>query len=209
MNAKKRQGRAPRPSGSKTGSPSKPKAPPSRSKRAAAWKITGAKARLKSAAKLTPADFRAIAATLGSEPVRARKTGLVAARRAARATTVETRWNGAETKNRAKAGDWIVTNLSPERKVLRDGEGRRNTYVIAGDRFTQLYEPMPGKSVGKVGAVHRAKGTVAALRLAGGFDILAPWGERQTGRAGYLILNGEDVYGNNAKTFNETYEILH
>jgi hypothetical protein len=140
--------------------------------------------------------------------VGARKTGLVAARRAARASTVETRWNGTETRNRARAGDWIVTNLASDRKVLRDGEGRRNTYVIAGNRFGELYEAAGAKKVGKLGAVYRAKGTVSALRLSGGFDILAPWGERQTGRSGYLILNGADVYGNNAETFAATYEVL-
>ncbi len=178
------------------------------SEKAARWRLLGVKGRLKSRGALTPADFRAIAAKLGLEPARARKTGLVAARRAARARTVETRWNGTETKNRARAGDWIVTNLTPEQKVLRDSEGRRNTYVIAGERFGDLYERAGAKRVGKLGTVYRAKGVVSALRLGGGFDILAPWGERQTGRAGYLILNGEDVYGNNAETFQGTYEVL-
>ena len=179
-----------------------------RKKTSVAWKIIGTKGRLRSMGKLTSKDFQAIAATLGLDPVRARKTGLVAARRAARACTVETRWNGTETTNRARAGDWIVTNLTPEQKVLRDSEGRRNAYVIAGERFEELYEPAGAKRVGKLGTVYRAKGVVSALRLGGGFDILAPWGERQTGRAGYLILNGQDVYGNNAETFLETYEVL-
>jgi hypothetical protein len=186
----------------------KPVAAVKRAPQAPTWKITGAKGRLKSKGALKPADFQAIAATLGIAPVQARKSGLVAARRAKRARTVETHWNGKETTNRAGAGDWIVTSLSAGRKVLRDSSGRRNTYVIAGNRFGELYEAVPAKSAGKLGAVYRAKGVVSALRLGGGFDILAPWGERQTGRAGYLILNGEEVYGNNADTFAATYEPL-
>ncbi len=207
MNAKKNEGRARR-SASKRGARSPITAARKKKKTSLVWKIIGAKGRLRSIGKLTSKDFQAIAAILGLDPVRARKTGLVAARRAARARTVETRWNGTETKNRARAGDWIVTSLTPERRVLRDSEGRRNTYVIASERFRELYEPAGAKSVGKLGTVYRAKGVVSALRLGGGFDILAPWGERQAGRAGYLILNGEDVYGNNAETFQETYELL-
>jgi len=177
-------------------------------KTSAAWKVIGAKGRLESKGALSAKDFQAIAATIGVAPVRARKTGLVAAKRAARGRTVETRWNGKETQNRARAGDWIVTSLSFERKVLRDGEGSQNTYVIAGDRFGELYEAAGTRTVARLGAVYRPKGIVSALHLSGGFDILAPWGERQTGRSGYLILNGEDVYGNNAETFQGTYEVL-
>ena len=208
MNAQTKKDRRRRSRAGRAARASGPATAPTASKKAAAWKLLGAKGRLESQSALTPADFRAIAAKLGLEPARARKTGLVAARRAARASTVETQWNGTETKNRARAGDWIVTNLTPGQKVLRDSEGRRNTYVIAGERFGELYEPAGAKSVGKLGKVYRAKGVVSALRLGGGFDILAPWGERQTGRAGYLILNGADVYGNNAETFLGTYEVL-
>jgi hypothetical protein len=79
--------------------------------------------------------------------------------------------------------------------------------VIAGARFKELYEP--AESAGKDGRrIYRAKGSVLALRLPGGFDIAAPWGERQLAPAGYLILNGQEVYGNNAETFEATYEVL-
>jgi hypothetical protein len=47
---------------------------------------------------------------------------------------------------------------------------------------------------------------VDAIRLPGGFDIAAPWGERQQAPSGYLILSGGEVYGNNAETFAATYE---
>jgi hypothetical protein len=50
--------------------------------------------------------------------------------------------------------------------------------------------------------------TVDALHLSGGFDIVAPWGERQTAPDGYLILSGRQVYGNNAETFAATYEVV-
>ncbi len=169
------------------------------------WTIAGAKQRLKSTRALTPADFQAIAAKLGQVPVVARKFGFVAALKASRARTVETRWNGKETTNKARAGDWIVTNLSAKREVLRDRDGHANTYVVAAGRFKDLYQPARTKPLAKLGAVFRAKGVVSALWLPGGFDVVAPWGERQTGAAGYLILNGDDVYGNNAETFDATY----
>jgi hypothetical protein len=170
------------------------------------WIISGAKKRLKSTRALTPADFHAIAAKLGCDPVAARKVGFIAATKASRSKTVETRWNGKETTNKARPGDWIVTSLSAKREVLRDGDGHVNTYVVAADRFKDLYQPTRTKPLAKLGAVYRAKSVVSALWLPAGFDIIAPWGERQTGPAGYLILNGTDVYGNNAETFDATYE---
>jgi len=36
----------------------------------------------------------------------------------------------------------------------------------------------------------------------------APWGERQRARAGYLLLNGTEVYGSNATTFAATYQVI-
>ncbi len=75
-------------------------------------------------------------------------------------------------------------------------------------RFLELYAPLRGKEIARLGKVYRPKGVVTALRFRGGFDILAPWGERQVAPAGYLILNGADVYGNNAETFEATYEAL-
>ena len=69
-----------------------------------------------------------------------------------------------------------------------------------------LYEPTEGRN--DFGAIYRAKGVVSAIRLTGGFDIAAPWGERQQAPAGYLILNGAEVYGNNAETFEATYELV-
>jgi hypothetical protein len=160
-------------------------------------------ARLESDERLQPMHFHAIAAQLSQSTVRARKIGYVAARQAARRETVETRWNDTETTNTAQPGDWIVTNLSPKQEPLRDQDGCENTYVITADRFPTLYEATDGRNAH--GTVYRAKGVVEALRLPGGFDIIAPWGERQQAPAGYLLLSGDEVYGNNAETFAATY----
>jgi hypothetical protein len=173
----------------------------------AAWTIRdGGKKRLESRAKLSPDDFCAIARALGVEPVRARKIGFVAAREAMAPEKVETRWNGKETTNTARKGDFIVTNLSPQGRALRDGEGLLNVYVIAADRFARLYEPTGERN--EHGAIYSAKGVVSALPLPGGFDILAPWGQRQTVTAGYLLLNADQVSGSSWDAFDETYEIL-
>ena len=56
--------------------------------------------------------------------------------------------------------------------------------------------------------MYRAKGVVSAIALPGGFDIVAPWGERETAPAGYLLLNGTEVYGCNQETFVATYEVV-
>lgn len=161
------------------------------------------KPRLEADAALTELDFRAVAGQLGTPAVRARKISYVAARQAESEQVIDTRWNGKETTNIAHPGDWIVTNLSPERKVLIDGEGNENTYVIAADRFADLYEPAE-----EDGRVYRAKGVVEAIAVRGGFDIVAPWGERQMAPAGYLMFNGREVYGCHAEIFAATYEVV-
>jgi hypothetical protein len=156
-------------------------------------------------AVLSAADFRRIAEKSGGS-LRARKTGLVAARQATEAKVVETRWNGSETTQTARTGDWIVTNLTSDERPLRDREGHLNVYVIAAERFGDLYQPTGG--TGERGAIYRAKRTVEVIGFPGGFDIVAPWGERQTAPVGYLIFNGDEVYGIHAGTFAATYEIV-
>ena len=155
--------------------------------------------------KLEAKDFREILHKLSATPIKARKTGLVAARCVARRETVETRWNGKELSDAADQGDWIVTNLSPERSVLRDRHGHTNTYVIRAKRFSQLYKA-EGEA-NEFGAIFRAKERVQALYLSGGFDILAPWGEMQQAAEGYLLFNGAEVYGNSRETFEATYAL--
>jgi hypothetical protein len=164
------------------------------------------KSRLETDAVLTPADFKSIARAIGEPVLRARKTGFVSARRATKYEAIETHWNGIETTNTARPGDWIVTNLTAARKVLRDRKGYANTYVIKVRRFAGLYEPADGRT--RYGAIYQAKSLVSAIQLRGGFDIKAPWGERQRARAGYLLLNGTEVYGSNAATFAATYTVI-
>ena len=174
------------------------------------FRITAAqsgKARLESDERLQLTEFHAIAVQLRQTPIRARKTGYVAARQARRRETVETHWNGTATTNTAEPGDWIVASLSPKQEVLRDSQGSVSTYVITADRFPSLYEATDGRN--EHAAIYRAKRVVEALHLPGGFDIVAPWGEHQQSPAGYLLLNeGGEVYGNNAETFAATYEAL-
>jgi hypothetical protein len=163
------------------------------------------KPRLIAHAALSQADFRDIADQLGTQPVQAHKTALIAARPAGTGERVETQWNGSETINTAKPGDWVATNLTADGKVLRDGSGNSNSYIIPAADFPKLYALLEGGN--EFGRFHAARGSVAALHLSGGFDIVAPWGERQTAPDGYLLLSGSDVYGNNAETFAATYDV--
>jgi hypothetical protein len=166
----------------------------------------GAGERLEAESVLTPTDFQRIANELGSSPIRARKIGYVAARKAAKSEVVETRSNGKETTNTAHVGDFIVTNLSPQREALRDRDGQLNVYVIEAARFADLYERIGGE--GTHGAIYRAKGVVSAIPFPGGFVIAAPWGARQTAADGYLLCNGADVYGSSRDAFEATYELV-
>ncbi len=170
------------------------------------FRLVGRPPRLESDSELTPGDFPAIADALGTAPQRARKIGYVAAKKAETLQIVETRWNGKETSNTALVGDWIVTNLSPQQQALRDRDGYLNVYVIGAARFPELYEPTGERC--EHGAIFRAKGVVSALPLPGGFDILAPWGERQVAASGYLVMLGNVITGSNWETFAATYEVM-
>ena len=162
--------------------------------------------RLFSPTRLTRVDFFAVADRIGRRPIKARKIGLVAARSAQAVETIETRCNGKETTNTAQPGDWIVTSLSLGGEVMRDASGNENTYVIKAEMFPNLYESTVGENL--FGRFFRAKNMVDALFLSGGFEIQAPWGQKQTADSGYFLFNGEEVYGNNVSTFEETYEIV-
>ena len=163
------------------------------------------KQRLIAESRLSEIEFRRVADQVGRKAFKVRKTGLVAARQVDE--TIETCWEGKETTNTARPGDWIVTNLSPQRKVLRDSRGNENIYVIDGPKFCEMYASVGGEN--EFGQIFKAKNIIDAVYLSGGFDILAPWGEKQTAQEGYLLLNGHDVYGNNTETFDATYEAVH
>ncbi|MGE0699905.1 MAG: hypothetical protein AB7O57_12490 [Hyphomicrobiaceae bacterium] len=157
-------------------------------------------------APLTSEEFYRLAGALGFAPLKARKTGRVSAERATMRQRIETRWNGKESEAVAQPGDWIVTSLAADGQPLRDQEGSLNTYVIEAGRFAELYVPDEGYAASD--AVYRPKGEVLALRVQGGFDIEAPWGEKQRAVDGWLLLNGSEVYGNHRDTFAATYEIV-
>jgi hypothetical protein len=165
--------------------------------------------RLVSSEKLEPADFDAIARDMAGRglagSVRARKVGFVAARPAAAPTRVVTRINGVETEADARPGDWIATNLDTAREILRDRDGTENSYIIRQDRFGELYERDAGSNA--FGDIYWARGVVDAIAFPAGFDILAPWGERQVAASGHLVRNGADVYGVHADAFARTYTI--
>jgi hypothetical protein len=169
-------------------------------------KVSDQKAsRLRSSTVLTELDFREIAKAIGARPVKARKIGFVAGHKADKGERVDTFWNGKETTNMAQSGDWIVINISSSGQPLRDKSGQLNRYVIKSEAFPNLYEPAAGKN--EFGPIFRSKSIVEAIYLPGGFDILAPWGQQQTAPAGYILLNGGEVYGNNEETFAQTYEV--
>ena len=164
-------------------------------------------ARLFSSEKLSSEDFDAIVRDLsgyGGSMFRARKISFVSARKAAAIEPIETRYDGKESNDTAQPGDWIVTNMNTKRDIIRDSQGHLNTYVIRAADFVRLYSRDVGDN--EFGEIYKAKGIVDAVHLPGGFDIVAPWGERQQGASGYLLRNGADVYGIYAKAYDETYE---
>lgn len=180
-----------------------------------------ARPRLSSRAPLTSADFDALCAqmkALGVEAIRARKTGFIAVEVADREQEVVTRWLGVETTNRARAGDWIATSLDrrlsalgpgedADACILRDPDGNADRYVISRDDKKRNYRAIGRRtSAGEVHAWARAEGPIEAIHFAGGFDIVAPWGERQARDAGYIVRNDAEVYGIFDLLFEATYE---
>ncbi len=163
-------------------------------------------ARLVAPQPLTPADFDAVAAALGEAPQRVRKIGFVAAQLTVERRTIITRWNGKETSAVAEPGDWIATNMNPDRQVLRDADGQLNVYVIPASRFAALYARDDGST--SHGGIYRSLAIVQALYFGDGLDIVAPWGETQRVASGYLLNNGHEVYGNAKQTFEATYLVV-
>ena len=129
------------------------------------------------------------------------KQGKVNARLAIKGEKVTTSLaNGnKETDNTAKAGDYVVTNPSGEQ------------YIIAGQTFIKRYE-----STDEAG-VYQAKGSCRAIRNPFGqpIEIMASWGEPQTGDENCMIAdtcdkNGENMGGEpyliDSNAFVETYK---
>ncbi len=166
----------------------------------------GKRQRLIASKAMTPDDFDELALMLGIPITQARKIGFVAARRAQKQQLIETLWNGKESQITAQAGDWIVTNLTPDLTILRDGDGNANIYAIRADKFPSLYTRHEGDN--EFGDIYRAISQVDCLDLPGGFEIMAPWGEIQRADQGYLLRNGTEIYGNHKETFDATYEMV-
>lgn len=164
----------------------------------------GGRFRLTASKPLSVADFYLIARKLKTLPVIAHKTAEIAARQSTKEQRIETHWNGRETGNTAHPGDWIVTSLASDRRPLRDKDGNLNTYVIRSGRFPELYEATSGCN--RFGKFYRSVSQVEAVYLPGGFEIMAPWHELQRAVSGYLLCNGDEVYGNDVETFTATYE---
>lgn len=150
-------------------------------------------------------DFLQIAIEISTPATKARMAGRIAAHQTTEALRVETRWIGKECVSDAVPGDWIVTALGPDGNPLIGRDGAANIYVIRESRFLDLYEPSNAGDSGR--AVFRPKGAVEAIRLPGGFEIMAPWGVLQQSDDGWLLANGTDVYGIHRDTFAATYEI--
>lgn len=162
--------------------------------------------RLLSGSRLGEQAFRDAARALGATIHRYRKTAHVAARPTAERQTIVTYWNGEETRNVAEPGDMIVTSLDRDGSPVRDREGRLNTYVIGAARFAALYSKVgEAASEPALGAVFVALGEVEAFAAPGGFEIMAPWGELERAETGYIVRNGEDVYGVAGEVFENTY----
>ena len=154
-------------------------------------------------------DFERIAGDVQANRgkiIRARKISFVSARRASAPETFMTMIEGRESPAKAEAGDWVVTNMNAQGNILRDSGGLPNSYVIKAEDFARLYDRHSGAT--EFGEVYKAKGVVDAIALPGGFDIVAPWGERQSGTHGYLVRNGKDVYGIHGGAFDQTYEVV-
>lgn len=130
-----------------------------------------------------------------------RKQGQVRAHRAEVGEQITTTLaSGAkETVNTANEGDWIVTNPSGEK------------YIISQAKFESRYEPTDEDDV------FRAKGHCRAIQnpFGNAIEIMASWGEPQTGDERCMIAdtcdeNGENMGGEpyliDADAFAETYK---
>ncbi len=149
---------------------------------------------LKSDHPLTSLDVRRISERLGIQRQRARKRGLVAARRTDIAAS--------------GTGDWLVTALDDSGHAIRDRDGRKQTSVIAAERFAALYGPASRRLATEDGDLFERRGILEALRLPGAFDVVAPWGERQQGARGWLLLDGGEVSAITDELFSDGYIVL-
>jgi hypothetical protein len=98
-----------------------------------------------------------------------------------------------ETKNIAKAGDWILTNPGGEQ------------YIVDGTKFTKRYEAAADLGEGWF----KPKGTPQKFRqIKADMTIRATWGEEQVLKKGSYVnvTDINDLYGVAEKEFNDTYK---
>ena len=157
---------------------------------------------------LTPENFQRIADEIGIPPIERPQNRLSwPSRTATKTEVVETRSNGKETTNTARPGDYIVTNLSPQREPLRDRDGHLNIYVIRAAKFPDLYEPAGERERARrcLPRQGRRLRDPAARRLRH---------RRPLGRApdrserAISLCNGREVYGVSKDAFDATYEVV-
>lgn len=179
-----------------------------------------AQPRLIASEKITASEFDEIASALeefGVTPYPARKVGFIAVRVAEKPEPVHTKYYGQETKNEAMPGDWIAVNMDrdfqtkgisdADAHLVKDDHGNMDRYVIKRLEMKTNYRST-GKTTSQ-GGVYEAinpEANADVLHLRAGFDILAPWGERQIRQSGVLIRKNGEVYGIYDRAFDKTYE---
>lgn len=128
------------------------------------------------------------------ESLLARKIAQVEAIQVSENTIVETIMQDGhkETINVATPGDYVVTNPSGEKYVIKERD------------FLERYSLIKDN-------VYRAKGDVVSVcKVPDNISFIAPWGEKMNiKKGGYLVIsNPEDIYGIQEAEFNETYQVL-
>jgi len=166
--------------------------------------------RLSSTARLSPDnDFEWITRDLdqhGLQRRQARKTGMIRASRAVGGEQIEAHsTDGFQGFSTAQPGEFIATKIDRDLQVVRNPEGKLDQWVIKPERFYELYTPASSTDP----ELFQPKGKVIeVLPFEGGIDIVAAWGEHQAIENGYLVRNGDDVYGVNAAWFHATYDFF-
>ncbi len=144
---------------------------------------------------------------MGFEPRRVRKVGLAAARPATVADLECIACDpGDDQKQKLQPNDWFVVNLDATGRspVLKDG--KRDSYIIDDRKFSDTYEKATGEFEGiEIFRKRAGIDVITALPLPGGYDIVQSWGAREPAASGYLLRNGDDVYGIEANVFDATY----
>lgn len=115
--------------------------------------------------------------------------------------------DGFETKNEARAGDYIVENQTEAREQ----------YIVPGAKFLEKYEPLEPpqegifteyRPMGKIVAVELTDERLGELGLPQEFQFMAAWGENVVAKAGDFMGGPNDfseVYRLARKEFFETY----